>query len=332
MKILIIRFSSIGDIVLTTPVARVLREQKRAEVHFLTKKNFKNLLSANPNIGKVWYFENNLKEVIPALKREKFDLVIDLHKNFRSAFVKWSLGVPSRSFNKLNFQKWLLVHLKINRLPNVHIVDRYLATIQHLGCKNDGKGLDYFFTKEENTLAEDIKQKLPAIDLNKPFLAFAIGAAHQTKRIPLNRCREIITELNLPVILLGGPGETADGNNIAQGLDHVINSCGLLSLDASALLVKKAQRVISPDTGMMHIAAAFQKDLISIWGNTVPAFGMTPYFAKNGQVAHTLIEHEALSCRPCSKIGYERCPKGHFKCMEQLPYPSIIDILKKGNT
>jgi ADP-heptose:LPS heptosyltransferase len=240
--------------------------------------------------------------------------------------------VPYRSFNKLNFQKWLLVHLKINRLPNVHIVDRYLATIQHLGCKNDGKGLDYFFTKEENTLAEDIKQKLPAIDLNKPFLAFAIGAAHQTKRIPLNRCREIIAGLNLPVILLGGPGETADGNNIAQGLDHVINSCGLLSLDASALLVKKAQRVISPDTGMMHIAAAFQKDLISIWGNTVPAFGMTPYFAKNRQVAHTLIEHEDLSCRPCSKIGYERCPKGHFKCMEQLPYPSIIEILKKGNT
>jgi ADP-heptose:LPS heptosyltransferase len=332
VKILIIRFSSIGDIVLTSPVARVLQEQKQAEVHFLTKSSFKNLLTANPNISKVWSFEKNLKEVIPGLKKEKFDLVIDLHKNLRSARVKWSLGIPSRSFNKLNFKKWLLVRFKINRLPALHIVDRYLATTMDLGCKNDGKGLDYYFLKKESSLEEEVSAQLPQLDINRDFIAFAIGAAHATKRIPLHRCREIVEKVQLPVVLLGGPGEKQEGATIADGLPHVFNACGSLSIDGSAFLIKKASRVLTPDTGMMHIAAAFQKDMVSVWGNTAPEFGMTPYFDQAVSPAHTLIENKSLSCRPCSKIGYERCPKGHFNCMEQLPYPSIVALLNENRT
>ncbi|MCB0662413.1 MAG: glycosyltransferase family 9 protein [Saprospiraceae bacterium] len=330
VKILIIRFSSIGDIVLTTPVARILKNQQQAEVHYLTKGRFKNLLVANPNIDKVWSFEEKLEEVLPALKAEKFDLIVDLHKNLRSMQVKMKLGVQSTSFDKLNFKKWLLVQLKIHRLPDKHIVDRYLETISHFGIQNDGKGLDYYFSKKEEAVASEVQRAFPNIQVDKPFIAFAIGAAHQTKRVPLHRCKEIAAGLSLPVILLGGPGEKEDGEVIAKDLPHIVNTCGHLSLDASAFLVKHAWKVISPDTGMMHIAAAFQKELVSIWGNTVLEFGMTPYYAAENPPAHALFEMKGLSCRPCSKIGYESCPKGHFNCMEQLPYPSIIEMLKKG--
>ncbi|MEZ5055822.1 MAG: glycosyltransferase family 9 protein [Saprospiraceae bacterium] len=332
MKVLIIRFSSIGDIVLTTPVVRTLAKQKNAEIHYLTKKGFKNILDPNPNITRVWTFEKDVSEIIPDLKKENFDHVVDLHNNLRSRIVKSKLRKPSSSFNKLNFKKWLLVNLKIDRMPQVHIVDRYLETVQSLGVKNDFEGLDYFFDKPEEEIAKSVHSKLPQLKTDLPFVAFAIGAAHQTKRIPIHRCKEIIGGVKIPVVLLGGPSEATEGEEIAAGQHHVLNSCGKLSLSESAWLIKKAWKVISPDTGMMHVAAAFNKDLISVWGNTVPEFGMTPYFRKSANPDHDLFEVKNLSCRPCSKIGYKSCPKGHFKCMEQLPYDEIVASIQKGYT
>lgn len=335
MKILIIRFSSIGDIVLTTPVIRCLKQQLGAEIHYLTKKSFQAVLAANPYVDKLITIQKEVIEVIPDLKNEHYDYVIDLHHNLRSWRVKRALGAKSFSFNKINFKKWLIVNLKINRLPKVHIVDRYLATIKSLGVVNDGKGLDYFIPESEalavgsEQFAALINTQQSAVDrpiestpqpLNPStkFIAFVIGAAHATKRLPTEKIISICNEIQHPIILLGGPEDAERGEQIAKAAgSHVINACGKLKLNQSASLVRQAWRVVTHDTGLMHIAAAFNKDIISVWGNTIPEFGMYPYDPQ-GENKNITLEVNNLPCRPCSKIGYDQCPKGHFRCMREI--------------
>ncbi|MEZ5039618.1 MAG: glycosyltransferase family 9 protein [Saprospiraceae bacterium] len=309
-KILIIRFSSIGDIVLTTPVARCLKVQLNAEVHYLTKKGFRQVLEANPYIHKIHTIEKRVGEVLADLKKEGFDYIIDLHRNLRSAQVKLLLRKPSRSFDKLNWEKWLMVRFKLNRLPAVHIVDRYLATVRHLGVVNDGKGLDYFIPT-----VQEVNPATLLGDAPKPYIAFVIGAAHATKRLPAPKIIAICQKIKHPIILLGGPEEAEIGQAIADAAGpHTINSCGQLRLHQSASIVRQAWKVITHDTGLMHIAAAFQKEIISVWGNTIPEFGMAPYYSE-GVNLNTSLQVQGLSCRPCSKIGHQTCPQGHFKCM-----------------
>jgi ADP-heptose:LPS heptosyltransferase len=330
-KILVIRFSSIGDIVLTTPVVRCLKKQLGAEVHFLTKKGFEKILLNNPNIDRVFSIEKKVAEIIEALKAEHYDYVIDLHNNIRSWQVKNALGVKSYSFDKLNFKKWLMVNLKINRLPHTHIVDRYLATVKDLGVLNDGQGLDYFIPKEDEVdvvqfLTENFTRKLPpqyfdSKSENKlSYVAFVIGAAHATKRLPLDKIVEICNGLNLPILLLGGKEDKATGDAIViKSTHYVFNFCGMLNLNQSAFVVKQAHKVITHDTGLMHIAAAFHKNIIAVWGNTIPEFGMTAY---TNEVDN--FEVKGLKCRPCSKIGHQKCPKGHFDCMKKQDSAVIV--------
>lgn len=319
-KLLLIRFSSIGDIVLTTPVIRCLKLQSKASIHYLCKKNYQSILAANPYIDKIYTIEKRVGEVLEDLKQENYDYIIDLHHNLRSWQVKRALGVKAFSFDKINWQKWLMVNFKINRLPDVHIVDRYMATVETLGIVNDGKGLDYFIPQKDEVEVVDLFYKKGwKIKNDQPqYTAFAIGAAHQTKRLPTDKIIEICKKTESYIILLGGPSEKEEGEIIVkQAGQHVLNTCGQLNLNQSASLVQQAQKVITHDTGMMHIAAAFQKEIISIWGNTIPAFGMYPYYPK-GVNKNTSVEVANLSCRPCSKIGYKQCPKGHFKCMNLI--------------
>lgn len=306
MKVLIIRFSSIGDIVLTTPVVRCLKQQlENVEVHYLTKKNFESILKSNPNIDNLHLLDEKLSETVKKLKQENFDYVIDLHNNLRTRLIKLQLRVKAKSFNKLNAQKFLLVNFKINTLPSKHIVDRYIDTVSFLGVKNDEKGLDYFFTQDY-----DLRTLLPAS--HQQYIGLVIGAQHATKRLPTYKLIEICKSLNQPIVLLGGKEDAERGAEICAATgQHVLNACGKYSLDESAYLVKHAQKIISHDTGLMHIAAAFNKSIISVWGNTVPEFGMYPYRVTE----HTIAEVKGLKCRPCSKIGYEKCPLGHFRCM-----------------
>src|SRR6478609_11898899 len=150
MKILVIRFSSIGDIVLTTPVVRVLKTQlDNVEIHYATKIQFASIFQESPYIDKMHYLQGGLLDFVKELRQEKFDCIIDLHNNLRTRIIKLLLGVKSTSFNKLNFQKWLMVNLKINKLPPVHIVDRYLDAAKWLGVKNDSLGLDYFIPEKD---------------------------------------------------------------------------------------------------------------------------------------------------------------------------------------
>jgi ADP-heptose:LPS heptosyltransferase len=324
VKILIIRFSSIGDIVLTTPVIRCLKKQlPNAEVHYLTKYSFRGIIESNPYIDSLHLLDENLDQVIALLQEEDFDYVIDLHHNLRTLKVKRALGkTVAFSFNKLNIQKWLLTAIKVNVMPNVHIVDRYMETVKPLGVKNDGKGLDYFIPEKDIVPDNDI----PAAH-SLGFIGVVIGAALNTKKLPIEKLKQLCGEINHPIILLGGPEDRADGEEIAS-VDPVkiYNSCGKFNLNESADLVRRSKLIITHDTGLMHIAAAFKKPIISVWGNTVPGFGMTPYYGFATQ-PENMMEVKGLSCRPCSKIGYNKCPLGHFKCMNKQDIEKIINIV-----
>ncbi|MFY0650661.1 MAG: glycosyltransferase family 9 protein [Cyclobacteriaceae bacterium] len=326
-KILIIRFSSIGDIVLTTPVIRILKTQlENVELHYFCHQDYVQLLIANPHIDKIHLLKGSLGQAIHVLKQEKFDYVIDLQKNFKSFLVKFSLGAPSGSFRKLNIEKWLLVNFKMNRLPNVHIVDRYVAAAKPLGVHLDDGGLDYFIPHkdvvEDDWLPEAYRENL---------VAFVLGGKFGTKKLPKEKVIEVCDKINKPVILLGGKEEEEVGQYVAdffekqnknqpyeKGLKDlnkktiIFNGCGKFNLNQSASIIKKTIAVFTHDTGLMHIAAAFGKDVFSIWGNTIPEFGMYPYRTK-----FTVFENNSLSCRPCSKIGSDKCPLGHFDCMKK---------------
>jgi len=312
MKILVVRFSSIGDIVLTTPVVRCLKAQiDNAEIHYVTKIQYQSILQDNPYIDKFILLQESLADLIQDLKKEKYDVVIDLHNNLRTRILKWKLGVRSFSFNKLNIEKWLMVNLKINHLPDQHIVDRYLETTKSLGIKNDALGLDYFIPDKDEVPFEWLPESYRG-----GFVAYAIGGQHETKKLPLKRMIELCKKINKPIVLLGGKEDFDNGERVLIELQNsILNTCGKLNLNQSASLLKKASYVFSHDTGLMHIAAAFRKEVFSIWGNTIPAFGMYPYRTKY----HSL-ENTQINCRPCSKIGFDKCPKGHFKCMNEIKF------------
>lgn len=325
MKILVLRFSSIGDIVLTSSVVRCLNEQvKDAEVQFLTKKSFRSLVEHNPHVRKVWTFEKNINEVLPDLKAEKFDHIVDLHKNLRSFQVKRALFRPTSTFSKLNIRKWLLVRFKLQLMPDRHIVDRYFEAVKALGVQNDGQPNDFFFEQEPvHVLANHGL-------ISKQYTAVSMGAKFATKTMPVALMAEVLKGHPETLVLLGGPADNTRAKELINLLpgQHVINLCGNTSLLESAFIVKEAKVLLSHDTGLMHIAACFQTQIVSVWGNTVPELGMTPY----RPLANTdvLFEVKGLSCRPCSKIGFAACPKGHFDCMQNQNAQGIKKVLEQS--
>lgn len=324
MKILLIRFSSIGDIVLTTPVIRCVQQQLGAAVHYLTKPQFKDVLVGNPYIEKLHLLDENIFDTIATLRKEKFDYVLDLHHNQRSFLVMQLLFAKSKSLNKQNIEKWLMVNMKVNKLLPVHIVDRYLDVAKPLGVKHDQIGLDYFIPGSE----EVQKNELPETHRNG-YIGWVLAATHNTKRFPAEKVIHACKKIEKPIILLGGRKEIQEGEEIASASgSHVYNACGKFSINQSASIVKQATHIITNDTGLMHIAAAFQKPIISLWGNTIPEFGMYPYYGNAGNKAEILEVH-GLKCRPCSKIGFAKCPKGHFKCMNLIDENKIVELIAR---
>jgi len=310
VKVLVIRFSSIGDIVLTTPVLRGLHQQLDAEVHVLTKQSFVPLLANNPNVTRVHVLDPDWHAMIRSLRAEGFSHVVDLHHNLRTMRVKAALGKPSSAFRKLNLEKWMLVNLGIDRLPDRHIVDRYWDAVTGLGVSPDGEGLDLVIPpgKEVDLEAWGL---LPG-----RYACVAVGAAHATKCMTDRQIAGVVRALAMPVVLLGGPGDKEKAASIKRmvGTEQAIDACGLVDILGSASFLQQAGPVVNHDSGLMHIAAALRKPQVVVWGNTVPAFGMGPYYGSH-TVRHESFERAGLRCRPCSKIGYDACPKGHFRCM-----------------
>ncbi len=334
IKILVIRLSSIGDIVLCSPVVRWLKTQiENSQIHFLTKQNFADTVKDNPYIDQLFFYpQDNRASLVNQLKAEKYDYVIDLHNNWRTWRLRDKLGGKVITFSKLNLRKWLLCKLKINLLPPIHLVDRYLQALKPLNIKDDGQGLDFFINN--NQLGELLQPNFLFNNYNltpNEFVAIAIGAAHKTKQIPADKIAYLCEKINQKIVLLGGKNDSDTATDIINKLgkngDKVVNLCGQLSLQGSAFIIKQAQWVIAPDTGLMHITAALQKPLISVWGSTVTHFGMYPYYPDDKKHLYHIIENKSINCRPCSKLGYNQCPKKHFNCMNNIAYQQIIALI-----
>jgi ADP-heptose:LPS heptosyltransferase len=324
-KILVIRFSSIGDIVLTTPVVRALHLQLGADVHFLTKPQFSPILLPNPHVSKVIMLTENFDDMIGELKAEKYDYIIDLHHNLRTQRIKLALRRPSSSFPKLNFEKWLLVRFHINRLPDIHIVQRYFAATRKLGIKNDGKGLDFFIPAEKKV---DVFEKF-GIRAGQ-YACIVIGATYVTKTLTSIQIAKLCDNLNMPVVLLGGKDETSKAESILSlaSIGNAVNACGKFDIQQSASILEQSATIITHDTGLMHIAAALKKPQVVVWGNTIPQFGMYPYYGTD-DIRWISFEQKDLNCRPCTKLGFDQCPKGHFKCILDHDINEIAIAAKK---
>ncbi|MFN8281616.1 MAG: glycosyltransferase family 9 protein [Chitinophagales bacterium] len=321
MKILIIRFSSIGDIVLTSPVIRCLKNQvAKSEVHYLTKNTYKEILVASPYLSKVYGIEKDVSEVTDQLIKEHYDLIIDLHDNIRSHQVSMTLKVKTHRYNKQRFKRALLIKFKINLLNN-HVVDRYFSAVKKLNVINDGKGLDYFIPEKD----EIPPANLPFTHI-AGFCVIVVGAKHFTKTIPLEKLKELCEKIKMPIMLIGGLDDAYIGTQL-EAIDNfkMYNACGKFNINQSASIIKKAKFVITGDTGMMHIAAALNKRIIAVFGGTEKRLGFTPYNTNTSQ--NVMIENNTINCRPCHKHGLDKCPKNHFKCMNDLDMQKVIDVL-----
>jgi ADP-heptose:LPS heptosyltransferase len=326
VKLLVIRFSSIGDIVLTTPILRALKNQiQDVEIHYLTKKSFTGLLDQNPFIDQLITIDQHIDEVVPRLKNENYDYIIDLHKNARTLSLRKKLGKKALTFPKLNLEKWLLVNFKWNKMPKIHIVDRYFEAVKSLGVKNEQHLCDFYIAPKDE------------IDIHSAFgfetgnyISFAIGAQFATKRLPVPKIVEILSLIDAPIVLVGGPTDRENAQEIINSLPErkIISACGAYNIGQSASIVKQSTVLLTHDTGLMHIATCFKVPIVSVWGNTVPDLGMFPYYPQNPEL-FSIHEVKDLKCRPCSKIGFKECPKKHFNCMQLQQSDKIAADLRE---
>ncbi len=309
-KILIIRFSAIGDIVWTSPVLRMLKKQlPDTEIHFVTKKNYLSLLNANPNIDKIHLLGDKMSDLIRDLKAENFDCIVDLHNNLRSRHIRFLLRKKTYAYDKENLLKWLFVHFKINKLSG-HVADRYIKAVAPLGIQDDGLGLEFFIKKENEIAQEEMPENFRA-----GYDVFVIGASEFTKKLPLEKMFELCQMIKKPLVLVGGKDDFETGEKILAkfGSEKIWNTSGKFNLAQSASIVKNSEIVYGHDTGLTQIAAAFQKKIYMIFGSTHESCGFFPF-----RCPHVIVSNEQLNCRPCSRAGRKSCPKGHFKCMNEI--------------
>ena len=295
------------------------------EIHYLCKPSYKVLLNENKYIDKIWVLQPNLMDTVKEINAQEFDCIIDLQNNLRTFVIKQFCKVKAYSFNKLNFSKFLLTQFKINRIPSIHIVDRYFEAVKELNVCDDGAGMDYF----NPTLPADIYAKT-GLNQEINFVAIAIGGQHSTKKMPFTQLSKLIEQIQHKIVLLGGKEDAELGKKLEElNPNKVTNFSGQLTLHESAGVVALSKAVITHDTGMMHIAAALKKPIITLWGNTIPEFGMGPYYGKH-KIFYFNSEVPKLKCRPCHKLGHNQCPKGHFKCMNLQNIPTICLELEKA--
>lgn len=310
MRILVIRLSSLGDVLLTTPVLRCLKKQlPHVELHLATRPQCAQLIANNPYIDKIIEVDKDFSDY--GIFKGRYDWIVDLHNNRRSKRIRKSAGEKTKSviYRKENLHKFIYIWTKINVMSGMHVVDRYMHAVSTLGVKADNEGLDLFLDNVDRT---NIKGLCDTIAKEEQYVVFACGAQHSTKRIPPEKLLQLAEMIDSKVLLLG---DKNDRNRIDQCSavkpDNVLNLCGETTLMQSAAIVEKASAVVTPDSVMMHISAALRRPVFAIWGATAPSFGFTAFRTDRRDFVA-----ERLWCHPCSRMGSERCPLGHFKCME----------------
>lgn len=345
MNLLVIRFSSAGDIILTSLFVRALRKRfPNATIHYLTKQEFAPLLDQSPHINRIITIAKNdgisqlgvLKDTLLHQLGGRYDVVYDLHNSLRSRWFRHGVGDRVEVIKKPSLKKRLLVWFKWNLLrPTVPIPELYLAVGKRDGVANDGEGLELF----TGTTAPPIPP-LPG----HLTIAFAPGARHQTKQWPPERFIELGKHLHeryqARIVLFGAPQEQELCQMIADGIaastfgdvalqntsqfipppPTPLNLAGRTSWLQTAAALDGCDVVVTNDSAMAHIAAARKRPVVVLFGPTVPEFGFAPY-----GTPVRVIEVAELGCRPCSTIGRDRCPKGHFRCMMDIDVGKVME-------
>lgn len=327
-NIIIIRLSSLGDTILTSPVVAALRTAlPKARIDFLTSNNYKGLVQFNPHIDNVWSYEkssidsqNKLKEKISnSLVGGKYDVAIDLQNNHRSARFINSLTKHKLSLDKNRLFKLFLVHLKTQIKAPKHVVERY-ADVANKLCPMPELGQLELWLPEETEYNSTLKQS------GKICFGIAPGATHFTKRYPKDKFIELIKSINrefdCSIKLFGGKEDMELCDVLSKVGDNITNYAGKTTIIETAIEIDKIDLMICNDTGLMHIATARRKPIVAIFGSTVPELGFTPYKATSQ------IVEVPLSCRPCTHIGRSSCPKQHFNCMNLITSEMIVKEIK----
>ncbi len=328
-KILIIRLSSIGDILLASPFLRQTRKRfPKAQIDFLVKQKYSSLVSANPYIDRIIQLEpGDLVRLIRSLKSERYDYIFDLHNNVRSRIVRSQLNVKHSSHIKKNkIAQQLFVRFKINRYYQPEpIPARYLAAGRKAGIEDDKKGLEFYWEKQTDTKIDAFLRAIPKKE-KKMLIAIAPGAGFYTKRWPINYFAELIKILRNKYqayfVVLGDQCDHDLGKKLHAGRQFVINLTGKIDLMEAGALLSHCRLAITNDSGMMHMAAAVGTPVTAIFGSSVKQFGFFPY-----RTMSCVVENNSLKCRPCSHIGRSDCPHGHFKCMLDLTPELVYEML-----
>ncbi|MDZ7373781.1 MAG: lipopolysaccharide heptosyltransferase II [candidate division KSB1 bacterium] len=340
-RILVVRFSSIGDILLTTPLLRVLAEKvPEVQIDYLTKRSFSPLLHHNPRVSRIWelsepYGLRELWRLARLLHGNRYDLIVNVHKNLRTAWLRLYLPGRWSTYRKEILRRTLYVHLKIRSLaPRRPVRERYFDAVRPLGLHDDHGPLEYYLTEEERGWAQQElgRRGLPPAGL---WLGLAIGAGRATKRWPVEHFAQLGHSLrkrwNAAFLIFGDRRDHRDGQYLERELDGAaVDFTGQTDLRQTAALMSLCEAVVSNDSGLMHLADALGKKLVAVFGGTTPELGFAP------QGRHVrIVERKEVRCRPCSHIGRNRCPRGHFRCMRDVRpedvEAAVTSLLDSGN-
>jgi len=331
-RILIIRLSSIGDVLLTSPFIRQTRIRfPDAQIDFVIKKQFIGLIADNPHLNQIYTVDPQkgigaLIKLRRQLQKKKYDFIFDLHNNLRSRVLTCCLKESQIGHMHKDLRKrFLLVKFKKNTYEAITpIAQRYLQVGQAAKIKDDQNGLEIFWKDSVEEQAADI---LAGREVRAPYFALAPGATYQTKRWPQEYYKELIhlilQNYKEQIVLLGSPAERESFSELIVS-ERVINLAGELSLQQAAVVLGRATVLVSNDSGLMHMATAVKTPVLAIFGSTVKELGFFPYRSK-----YFVLENKALQCRPCSHVGRNSCPERHFKCMKDLKPQAAFRLLRR---
>ena len=334
-KILIIRLSSIGDVLLATPVIRLLKNKfPDSQIDFVIKNEFSELLKYHPFIDHLYGYDknneiNSLKKIKQDAREKQYDLIVDLHKNFRSYYLTSGSGAKKIvRYKKGVFQRFLLVKFKLNFYKKIiPIFQRYLNCIERFDIFYDDKGLDIFFDQET---VQSAFEKYSKFLNNSAALTIGVapGAKHATKRWTAEGFSSVINFLvqntNARIILFGNRADQKIVKSFSiEKPQFVLNTTGELSLLETTALMNHCDLVLTNDSGLMHLASALKKKVVAIFGSTTEQLGFFPYLTE-----YIVIQNNRLKCRPCSHIGRNNCPRQHFKCIKKITGEQVIEGIK----
>jgi heptosyltransferase-2 len=335
-KILIIQTAYIGDVILTLPVAQVLKKEMKCEIDFLCIPKTAELLRNNRYIDNLIVYDKKardkrflkLRNVSNRIRFKRYDIIISPHRSARSAF----LAFRGKSEISISFDKSSLSFLykkKVNYIKNIHEIQRNLKLLEPLGISVDSIIKPEIFIAESDVKVVSLLLKKYGISDDENFITIAPGSVWMTKRYPPEKYinfLNILTNKNFKIILIGGKEDVEICRFIKEKTTNagVFNSAGKLTLTQSAELIRRSSVLITNDSSPLHLANSVGTKVIAIYGATIPEFGFYPYGSKD-----KIFEVKGLKCRPCSIHGLNKCPVKTLDCLEKIKEEDISEEIIK---